>query len=614
MSPDIFPKYLEDPSLLYRVSYEELKTLVVQYPYCQNLRYLLLVKSKMEGNVDQDRNMKMAAAYSLDRTQLYLLLKKEVVENQKELEFLDINHAVSDEEHQELELPILDFSKGLEAKDKKAKAAEFDLTSYTDSIIDDEEDELEFPDEDDILIQQGYGADDENTDEIILSEDETEEEDFLEEEDILIQQGYGTDDEDTDEIILDEEEELELSSPNIIDETIIAGIVAPFVIDTEEEEETVEADVAIETETLATIPSYSLPLVPPRIDLVFHEIEDKIEQQKEETAIIVTPLQLPLVPPSIDLSFTMIVEIVEAKIEEISISLPLVPPSVDLSIIPIAVIAKVEEIAVAAPVLNLPIIPPLINMTALKIAIPQEIEEIIFTEEINIDFEAEEVIEEEQEEQSFAEEIDLSIQAALKRLAKEQEKELEQEEAEKEAEIFANIKEKILEEGFEEEELPTIAPSEETTRPMPKASFTSWLGRMSAPKPASTDEEEEQEVEPLPVKSKKKKKKKKGKKKKKSPSIIDNEGSRLIKAIKARRKVQRKTKSKQMLVRKKKVMQFAEESLKENEEIISETLAKILVIQGKKGKAEFMYRQLILKFPEKSGFFAAEIEKIQKLK
>jgi hypothetical protein len=600
MSPDIFPKYLEDPSLLYRVSYEELKTLVVQYPYCQNLRYLLLVKSKMEGNVDQDRNMKMAAAYSLDRTQLYLLLKKEVVENQKELEFLDINHVVSDEEHQELELPVLDFSNGLEAKEKKTKAVEFDLTSYTNFTIDDEEDEedeLEFPDEDDILIQRGYGTDNDNTDVIIQDEEEEE----------------------------NESEGLEFSTLDDIDETIIAGIVAPLSINTEEEkyeydayvdrhapeeEETIEADIAIETEALAPVPSYSLPLIPPRIDLVVPEIEDK-----KETAIVITPLHLPLVPPSIDLSFTIVEEIVESKIELIPISLLLVPSSVDLNIIPVAVavVPEIEDIAVIAPVLNLPLIPPLINMTALKIAIPQEIEKIIFTEEINIDFEAEDedVLEDEQEGQDFAEEIDLSIQATLKRLAKEQEKELEQEEAEEEAEIFANIKEKILEEGFvAEEELPTIAPSEETTRPMSKASFGSWLGRTSSPKPAETNNEGEK----VDSSNGKAKKKKKGKKKKKRNPIIDNEGSRLIKAIKARRKVQRKTKSKQMLVRKNKVMQFAEKSLKENEEIISETLAKILVIQGKKGRAEFMYRQLILKFPEKSSFFAAEIEKIQKLK
>jgi hypothetical protein len=547
MSPDIFPKYLEDPALLYRVSYEELKTLVVQYPYCQNLRYLLLVKSKMEGNVDQERNMKMTSAYSLDRTQLYLLLKKEVVENHKELEFLDINHAVSDEEHPELELPVLDFSNGLEAKEKKTKAVEFDLTSYTDSTIDDEEDELEFLEEDDILIQQGYGADDdENTDVIIQNEDDEEE----------------------------ESDRLELSTTDIIDEAIAPGIIAPLIIDTEEEEEeeeeeTIEADVAIETEKLATIPSYSLPLI----------------------------------PPSIDLSFAIIEEVIEVKSEAIPISLPLIPPTVDLSIFSVPVIAKVEKVAVAAPVLNLPLIPPLINFTAFKITIPQEIKKIIFTEEINIDFEAEE--EEGEGEQNFAEEIDLSIQAALKRLAEEQEKELEQEEAE----MFANIKEEILEEEFEEEEIPTIAPKEEL-RPMPKASFSSWLGRMSSPKPAATNDEEE-EVDLLSVKAKKKKK---GKKKKKKSTIIDNEGGRLIKAIKARQKVQRKAKSKNLLVRKKKVMQFAEKSLKENEEIISETLAKILVIQGKKGKAEFMYRKLILKFPEKSSFFAAEIEKIQKLK
>jgi hypothetical protein len=46
--------------------------------------------------------------------------------------------------------------------------------------------------------------------------------------------------------------------------------------------------------------------------------------------------------------------------------------------------------------------------------------------------------------------------------------------------------------------------------------------------------------------------------------------------------------------------------------IISETLAKILIRQGKKEKAIEVYRKLIWKFPQKKAYFAAQIEELKK--
>jgi hypothetical protein len=47
------------------------------------------------------------------------------------------------------------------------------------------------------------------------------------------------------------------------------------------------------------------------------------------------------------------------------------------------------------------------------------------------------------------------------------------------------------------------------------------------------------------------------------------------------------------------------------EEIVSETLAKLYLKQGHKEKGIRMYEKLILKFPEKSVYFASEIEKLK---
>ena len=52
---------------------------------------------------------------------------------------------------------------------------------------------------------------------------------------------------------------------------------------------------------------------------------------------------------------------------------------------------------------------------------------------------------------------------------------------------------------------------------------------------------------------------------------------------------------------------------KDDPELITETLAKILTNQKKYKKAIKAYRILSLKYPKKSSFFADQIKKIKKL-
>ncbi len=56
-----------------------------------------------------------------------------------------------------------------------------------------------------------------------------------------------------------------------------------------------------------------------------------------------------------------------------------------------------------------------------------------------------------------------------------------------------------------------------------------------------------------------------------------------------------------------------EASVTEDDEIVTETLAKINLLQGNRGEARRIYQKLGLLFPEKSAYFEAQIKKIQDL-
>lgn len=60
------------------------------------------------------------------------------------------------------------------------------------------------------------------------------------------------------------------------------------------------------------------------------------------------------------------------------------------------------------------------------------------------------------------------------------------------------------------------------------------------------------------------------------------------------------------------ISDLSEESTKDNNEIVTETLAKIYISQNKKHKAIEIYKKMIVKYPEKITYFANQIKLLEK--
>lgn len=130
MNAENFSEYLKNPSQLYQIPYEELKSLVLQYPYSPNLRYLLMRKAKMDNHEDYDRLLGLASTYSIDRTFLFKKMKADRL-----IPHFEENYELNEEYLELKDLDALEVEPELLQKESVEKSDElaFALEDLADS-------------------------------------------------------------------------------------------------------------------------------------------------------------------------------------------------------------------------------------------------------------------------------------------------------------------------------------------------------------------------------------------------------------------------------------------------------------------------------------------------
>jgi len=79
MTTSEFTNLLKNPTKLNTMSYEALDQLLLQFPYCNGIRMLLLKKYKNDKHIAFERHLALASMYAADRSKLYDFLNTSTV-------------------------------------------------------------------------------------------------------------------------------------------------------------------------------------------------------------------------------------------------------------------------------------------------------------------------------------------------------------------------------------------------------------------------------------------------------------------------------------------------------------------------------------------------------
>ncbi len=75
MNAESFSQFIKNLSQLYQVPPEELRSLALEHPYCQNLHRLILEQDRLEHRESKPQDIRRANVYSTDRGHLFFQLK-----------------------------------------------------------------------------------------------------------------------------------------------------------------------------------------------------------------------------------------------------------------------------------------------------------------------------------------------------------------------------------------------------------------------------------------------------------------------------------------------------------------------------------------------------------
>lgn len=632
MTSDNLLKFLGNREYLHQVSYQELKSMVVQYPYSLSLRYLLAMKSQQEDNTDLDRNIEMLATYGIDRAHLHKIFSedpivledleetiimgedylelKELSALEREIEGNLVEHEINTISFLEEEMPIPSSSSEITKIDNN-----LDLPSSSDileSVVEIEEDTEE--EENDSILEEVVAASAIIGGTTILNQEEATKDDLNTSKTIL-------------ESPLDKEspgEEIPTDNIPEIDEEVEDFIVMDFEEDTLEEAGTADSseelapseafsaqDIEVDENGLppdaVEINDYANKNLPKEkaLDDLFQEVESEIlaeEAVSDSNSYIDNPEAL-LVEESKHVLTTEAGLEINENDEESDKEIKTNPESInerqaietdleastELSQIELDGLVKevvgerVEKETLSA------------NETIKEEEAIVEKEEVIEIEKIStfvkprpqIPFEVSysdtDPISTESinEPQTVAKSDPTKEVQASSRIEKTKETTVETNDELESAIALPEAKApSIPSETFKFDSLnqleAMLGKKKQTSfkAPVPKSGFSSWQEQFSG--------------------------------------VGSLSGINLVSLNKTTGRVVRKKKK---VIRKQfeKTVAFAEESLTMTEGIASETLAQLLVKQGQYSQARTMYKELCLIIPEKSSFFAGEIEKIQNL-
>ena len=563
MTSDNLLKFLGNREYLHQVSYQELKSMVVQYPYSLSLRYLLAMKSHQEDNTDLDRNIEMLATYGIDRTHLHKIFSADpiVLEDLEEAivmgeDYLELKELSALEREMEMDGNLLENGASnisFLAEELPSSSAESNILTNTEiedlptppSVIDSEIAVEETAPDSDSLMEEAIAAstiiggvslikNDQSADEPLESVPSLETP--LEEVSSLIETPAESEveDEKEDFIIMDFEEHTLEEVGIAVSSDDLAPSESFSIQEVEIDENGLPAD-AIEIND--SYGDYKKEKEG-QINDLFEEAEAEVlaeEAVSDSKNYMDNPEELLLeesekvlktsdnaASPSIESETDGLIAEAPEKLERLDKPRPQIPFEISY--------AKMDPVLTATAVNE--VISP--TETTIEEEISEEIPEI-----------TEPTIEE-------------KVATVLP----------ETKVSPKPAEAFKFDSLDQFEAVLNQDKLGGF------TTPVPKTGFSSWQEQYSGVGALS--------------------------------------GINLVPLDKSTGKIIRKKKK---VVRKEfeKTVAFAEESLTMTEGIASETLAQLLVKQGQYSQARAMYAKLRLIMPEKSSFFAGEIEKIQNL-